>query len=127
MARQIPRAIVSLGRTHLAEWTRTHFAERRSTFAEFFDVGKVVRLADAQIMAWLNAVHGDMEAAPAFDALDACTVVGALLENGLNPCNGRTISPIRGVLTLALDRLEEFLGGEQDDGPGEPQEVAEPA
>lgn len=96
-------------------------------FAELSDVGEVVRLASERIAAWLGTVCADMDEQAAFDALDACTAVGALLDAGIDPRNGKTISPIRGVLSLAIARLDEFLGEEPDDGPGEALEDAEPA
>ena len=79
--------------------------------AEFSDVAEAVRLSGERITQWLGS-HEEMDEQPAFDALDACTVVGALIVARMDPRNAKTISPITGVLGLAIDCLEQFLGEE---------------
>lgn len=95
--------------------------------AEFSDVGEAVRVAGERIIQWFGTVSDDAEISPAFAALDACTAVGALLDAGMDPRNCKTISPIRGTLTLAIGQLEEFLGGEPEDSPANADEFEEAA
>lgn len=70
------------------------------------DVGELVRTAQERLTAWTDNLTASDDGSPAFDALDACTAVTALIDAGLDPRNGKTISPIHGVLLMAAQRLE---------------------
>jgi hypothetical protein len=82
------------------------------------DVAELVDTASERLLAWTRKIV-DEDGGPAFDALDACTAVKALIEGG-NPCNSVTISPIRGILWMAVERLEG-ADETQVEGDGEAQ------
>ncbi len=83
-------------------------------------VGELVNSASGRLKEWLRKITSQ-DGSGAFDALDACTAVAALIEAGLDPRNGKTISPIRGILWMAVERLEEA-----ESPPSESQNAADP-
>lgn len=89
--------------------------------AAFSDIREAVRAASERISEWLNTDRDYYEEA-AFNALDACAVVGAVMDAGIIPQSDKTCSPIRGTLTLAAQALEAFI---ENGPPADPEAATE--
>jgi len=76
-------------------------------------LGELARMAEANLSAYADDLAGP-EGSEVYDALDCCAVVRALTEAGLDPHTEHTISPIHGVVGLAVARLEG-IGAEESD------------
>jgi hypothetical protein len=90
------------------------------------DVGECVQVAAHRLQTWLEAESNgdDDRALDAYDALNACLAVSMLIEAGLQPARDwlgvSLISPIRGTLKLAANRLDDLLETDLTDQPATP-------
>lgn len=96
------------------------FGESREPgWAEMEHVGECVGVAVERLTTWLEDARTDNdERKPdVFDAIEGCIAASAMIDAGLNPRHQMSISPIRGTLKLAADRLDDLLAADSDQEP----------
>lgn len=105
------------------------FGESREPgWAEMEHVGECVGVAIERLTTWLeDARTDDDDRKPdVFDAIEGCLAAIAMIDAGLNPRHQMSVSPIRGTLKLAADRLDDLLAADEDEGqPYSPDDQAE--
>ena len=93
-------------------------------YADMEDVGECVGVAVERLTTWLEDARTDNDdrKPDVFDAIEGCIAACAMIDAGLNPRHQMSISPIRGTLKLAADRLDDLLDTDLTDEPASPDD-----